>query len=375
LYGDYHLQYVVCSHEPDNWNFSESSDLSEVLLVLRKGEDNTEPTVFVNLWEQPKTSMEALAIVRAVSDQEPAQLDKGSGLCEVVIGEKKYGEVSQLSLDDHEVVPWTVPVAFAQTDLCRMAVTLSEGHLQLPGSTRVHRTRTTRLRNVATLGPDGRDIYDGFSIASSRTRYEALWGYDASAVSQLSQEPNKFLAPLTRALKGRNLRDADVLWGRAGTLMLPKELWLTTNRVAGVVLPEPALSNVWWPTRWISNSPHIRNAMERRLCLWFNSSLGLFTMLMQRQETRGAWVKFPKAWYEELQVVDLSSLNDSEGERLDRLWRRVGEEDLQPFPAMERDTVRERIDDVVAEVLGLPSLDPLRKLLAREPIISMEPQK
>jgi len=371
VFADYHLQYVVCSHEPNNWNFSESTDLSEVLLVLRKGLDNQGSTVFVNLWEQPKSSIEALAIVRTLENGEPAWLDD-EGLCELTVGERKYGEASQLSLLEHDRVPWAVPVAFAQTDLCRMAVALAEDKFVLPGSEKVHKLRTIPLSQVASLGPDGRDIYDGFSLANSRTRYPALWGHDANEMSHLSQSSNRYLAPRTKALEGRHLRDSHLLWSRAGTLMLSKELRLTTNSVVGVILPEPALSNVWWPTRWMSDSEIARTRMERRLCLWFNSSLGIFTMLMQRQETSGAWVKFPKAWYESLRVADLRILTQDKRRSLDELWNDVNEETLLPLPKIGQDEVRKTLDDGVADALGLPSFAPLRKLLGREPVISMQ---
>jgi hypothetical protein len=112
--------------------------------------------------------------------------------------------------------------------------------------------------------------------------------------------------------------------------------------------------------------------MERRLSLWFNSTLGLFSMLMQRQETQGAWVKFPKAWYGELQVLDLDSLNDKQLSILDNLWTQVQNSDLSPFPEISRDIVRKNIDDAFSQILGIPSLDELRNMLSREPMIAMQ---
>ena len=86
-------------------------------------------------------------------------------------------------------------------------------------------------------------------------------------------------------LPGRKLREANALWKQAGTLMLPKELRVNTSSMVAIVLDSEALSNVWWPARWKSNDESIRRRMERYLTLWFNSTLGLFTMLMQRQDT------------------------------------------------------------------------------------------
>ena len=72
---DAHLLYVVASHEPNNWNFSESTELSEVLLVIHKTGNKSagKRTVFINLWGQPKNSVEALALVRSVQAATPAK--------------------------------------------------------------------------------------------------------------------------------------------------------------------------------------------------------------------------------------------------------------------------------------------------------------
>jgi hypothetical protein len=135
------------------------------------------------------------------------------------------------------------------------------------------------------LGPDGRDICDGFSLTDSKTVYPAFWGYDSSKLCKLNQKHNKYLNSLVSPLPGRKLREANALWKQAGTLMLPKELRVNTSSMVAIVLDSEALSNVWWPARWKSNDESIRRRMERYLTLWFNSTLGLFTMLMQRQDT------------------------------------------------------------------------------------------
>lgn len=343
-------------------------------MVLAKSEiDESIPTKFINLWNQPKSSVEALAVIREAQRKTAADLTTTTGTCEIRTNGKKFGELTKLSRQELGSVSWALPVSFAQTDLCRAAYYLSQGKIFLPRLGRVGTLKTVKLSDVTTLGPDGRDIYDGFSLTNTPTSYPAFWGYDAETLSQLIQASNQFLNPLTEPLPGRHLRDANLLWSRSGTLMLPKELRLTTSRVVGVVLPSPALSNVWWPTRWLSEDAVRRTAMERRLALWFNSTLGLFTMLMQRQETEGAWVKFPKAWYEPLQILDLNSLDRSQIDALDALWTQIQNRDLLPFPQMSSDETRRIIDDAFSKILGIPALDQLRILLSREPIISMKP--
>jgi hypothetical protein len=153
--------------------------------------------------------------------------------------------------------------------------------------------------------------------------------------------------------------------------MLSKELRLTTAGLVAVVLPSPALSNVWWATRWISEDESECLVMERNLALWFNSTLGLVCMLMQRQETEGSWVKFPKVWYEELNIFDMRQLDNSQRKTLDNLWEQVHSGSILPIPQIENDPIRKMIDDAFSRVLEIPPVDQLRSMLAHEPSLSM----
>ena len=374
IFKKYHLQYVVSTHEPNNWYFSESSDISEVLLVLSKNKiKQSSPTIFINLIAQPKSSIEALTLAHIIKSKAIADLSSNSGTCEINTDEKKFGEAVKLTRKQIENTPWSLPISFAQTDLCRIAYKLfKEMLIILPGSEKTSRINLINLERIAKLGPDGRDIYDGFDLSNSITPYPALWGYDSKVINTIIQSSNKYLNPLPSPKKGRSLRDVTSLWIKSGRLMLPKELRLTTSSIVSVNLSLPALANVWWPTKWISDNEEISVLMEKRLSLWFNSTLGLFTMLMQRQETSGSWVKFPKNWYEKLSVLNLNSLDINHLNKLDDLWDEISKKILKPFPEMDQDENRKIIDDTFSEILGLPSLDILRNMLVREPFISMK---
>ncbi|RLI20812.1 hypothetical protein DRO45_03210, partial [Candidatus Bathyarchaeota archaeon] len=59
----YHVEYVITSYETNNqWNFSENTDLSEVLIVARKKRGGERPryTFFVNLWKKPSNELESI---------------------------------------------------------------------------------------------------------------------------------------------------------------------------------------------------------------------------------------------------------------------------------------------------------------------------
>jgi hypothetical protein len=93
-------------------------------------------------------------------------------------------------------------------------------------------------------------------------------------------------------------------------------------------------------------------------------------MLMQRQETRGAWVKFPKAWYETLTILDIRTLDSYQNRLLDNLWNQIRDKALMPFGKMDVDDNRKLIDNTFSEILGIPTIDPLRTMLCNEPMMS-----
>lgn len=109
--------------------------------------------------------------------------------------------------------------------------------------------------------------------------------------------------------------------------------------------------------------------MEQRLALWFNSTLGLFTLIMQRQETEGPWCKFPKAWYEGLPVLDLRTLSNYNLHALDDLWTSISDKEFLPIPQLANDPIRREIDNVFSKVLGIPALNEFREILGNEPLI------
>lgn len=370
ILDDYNLRYVVSSHEAGNWNFSEDTGLSETMIVA-DGKSDQEGTYYINLWKQPKAYAESLSLSNLVSNANEADLEN-RGVTELKAGNKKYGEIVKAQTQEEDL-PWVLPAAFAQSELVRSGYYLLDGTVYIPGLGEVGDIPMVNLDSRATLGPDGRDVYDGFNTTDSPTAYEALWGMDAEEANTLTQESNQYLSPLSEAKSGRPLRDANTLWGRAGSLMLPKELRLNTNSTAGVTLSDKALSNVWWPTRWDGVGEDENRRMEKHLALWLNSTLGLVGMLSQRQDTEGPFVKFPKAWWESTDVLDLDSLDEDQLERLDELWGEVSDKEFKPFPEMTDDDVREEIDDAFEEILDIEGLGTLREFLGREPVVTDEP--
>ena len=378
LADSYQVEYLIASQDPERWNFSESTSLSEVMLVARKlerGEDaSVKNTVVLNLWRNPDTAFEALAIYHTLINKPVPPGPRGQGALEFSLdrssGRVKLGEALAFPWGEMRNWPaWILPCAFAQSDLTRAAYFLSGGELWLPGRKGSAQVPLKPLRDFAILGPDVRDIHDGFKVSQSATAYQAFWGHDAQAITNLEQEPNAFLMPLSEAKAGRPLRKTEDLWPLAGKIMLAERIRLNSQRMICLRVSQLSLSNSWWPVSL--KEKFQREEIEKALALWLNSTLGLLLVIANRQETEGAWMKFKKPVLEKLPVLDFEGLSADQVRQLAAAYDEVRREELKPFPEMADDPVRDRIDQAVAKTLGLPDFSVLRRLLAQEPVVCL----
>jgi hypothetical protein len=378
LAKDYQVEFMVASQDPERWNFSESTSLSEVMLVARKlerGEDAADKsTVVLNLWRNPDTAFEALAIYHTLKSGSAPPGPQGQGALEFSLdrsaGREKLGEALAFPWGEVRSWPaWMLPCAFAQSDLIRAAYFITKGELWLPGRKGFAQVHLKPLRDFAVLGPDRRDIHDGFNVCQHATAFPAFWGHDAQAMTNLEQEPNAFLMPLAEAKATRTLRKAEDLWPLAGRIMMGERIRLNTQRLFCLRVSEIVLSNMWWPVSL--KEPFRNEEIEKALTLWLNSTLGLLLVLASRQETEGAWIDFKKPVLEALPVLDLGGLSAGQLGELAGAYDEVCREELRPFPEMAADTVRARIDAAVAQALNLPDFSVLRRLLAQEPVVCL----
>src|SRR2546430_12990399 len=92
------------------------------------------------------------------------------------------------------------------------------------------------------------------------------------------------------------------LWHLKARLLVAERLWLTTTRLVAIRTSEKVLSNTWWPI-----ATDYGGTLDKILALWFNSSLGLLSLIASRVDTRGAWIDLKKPILEELAVDDPSN--------------------------------------------------------------------
>ncbi len=365
--SEYVLDTVITSHDPMRWNFSDSTDLSEALLIATRRpriSDGVERrTTFVNLWRNPDGVLGAHRTARAITTTMPAKFEEtGTALLEV--DGQHVGEVFSIPESRLAGKKWA-GVQFARADVIRGALRLlGQGEVWVPGEGQSVGISLCRLGEVGQVGPDRRRLVDGFDRTSSLTAYPIVAGHDTEQRKSLVCSPDGYLSPLVKPRGGQRPGYGDHLWRQSSRLLVAERLRLDTARVVAMRSATRVLSNVWWPVRVGSPSD------EKGLAVWLNSSLGLLTVLAQRTSTEGGWVAMKKADLEELPILDLCRLSPRQFQALSDLFDEMAEEEFERLPGMAHCPARCRLDEGISKILGLPDLGKLRELLASEPVVS-----
>jgi hypothetical protein len=366
LLDNYQVEYIITSYEaPKEWNFSENTNLSEVLLVakkLKKGETNPY-TFFVNLQKKPTNEIESIYLgSQLIGLYESAKLydieNSNASPYGLKLHGKKSGEVYSAELAEN----FGFYNFFYQTELNRTALLLKKGIVHLPDQGIVGRVSLTTLEKIgAEIGPDRRQIHDSFSPTDTVESYRAMWGHESELVRTISQKPNSYLAPKDNE-RARNL------WKKRGRLLIVERLRLNTYRTLAVHCTEEVLSNVWWPVT-------IDNEKAKILTVWLNSTFGIVSSLPTTEVTEGPWIGFKKEALYQIPVPNIAKLKDKAKNVLLKLYDEVSHKTLKTIPEEFSDPTGTRriIDDGIKNALGLDgNMDALYKALSREPMITAE---
>ena len=364
--NDYVLDMVIVSHDPARWNFSDSTDLSEALLIATRrpanGNGAEHRTTFVNLWQNPKGVLDAHLVAEAVNSTQPARIeDSGTALLE--LDGEHVGEVFSIPESKLKGKQW-VGVQFARADVVRSALRLLEvGEVWIPGETGIGSVPMCRLDEIGEIGPDVRDVRDGFEPTDAVTAYPMVQNHDTDKRRRMTTHPDKYLAPLVKPRPGRRLKPLDTLWPKAGQLLVAERLRLNNARVIAMTAETPVLSNVWWPIKTENRE------WDKAVAAYLNSTLGLLAFLTNRNTTAGNWVKFKKSDLGESPILNPRRLTRSQLEGLSGLFDELADAEFERLPGMADCPARMALDEGVSEILGLPDLGRLRVLLASEPVV------
>ncbi len=172
----------------------------------------------------------------------------------------------------------------------------------------------------------------------------ALWHHNTSVTQSMLANADTHIR-----IVPSKARLAEKYWEQRGTLFLPQRIRLNTVRAVTVKTNIRMLSGAWTPCR-----PSIQgfdaNLVEKAICVFVNSSLGVLSMLGDRSNKIPSYPQFSLSDLRKLRVPELGqdAVRQMAG-AYDALCGQV----LLPLPRMNDDPVRRQLDDVVCKALGL----------------------
>ena len=346
LASHFHIETMVTSHDPERIYFSENTSIGEMLLVCRRwsaSKGAKPPTRVVNLARNPATPADAISVAAAI------EIDG--------ISSQGYGTAQRWPASRIDSGDWGA-VQFLSPYLCEKFIELRDAEL-FPA---------TALGSVADIGPEGRRIRDAFtrSAMPDAAGMIALWQHDTDVTQSMAAEWDAHLSA-----KPPKAHLAEKYWQQRSRLLLPHRIRLNTARVNCVSLDMPALGSGWTPCNF-HGSVHNNDVLEKCLCAFLNSTIGILAMLGNRSNKVPSYPQFSIDDLRKLVVPNFAAIDDAAVEQLAAAYDAHAEDVLLPLPEMDGDPVRRALDAAVVSALGLDgeTVAAIRRSLAMEPSVT-----
>jgi hypothetical protein len=346
LLRKFHLEHIVVSYDAENgYNFSESTSLSETLIVARKREPNgeNEETTITILHRKPTTSLEARALAfKIVSLKNDNYLE--------VNGSKAYVYRIPRRKLIKNLFNWGSLLAFPDPTLTEIAEGVLDGNIF---TTKIP---MIRLGEIAKIGIDRHQFNDVFKIVSEGTlgSYPAVYGGEEEIRLQMLVEPNACVVPNGKKTY-KESRPGEKLFDEfSSTLLVPNRIRVNTTHVIAMCSIKPVLSNIFYAVRLRNNEDIIKLKI---LCLWLNTSWGILSILANRTETEGGWISLNMTHWRLQPVLDVTRLDEEKIKELAEVFDKYSNKCLQRLPDQFKpdniDPIRKDIDENFLEVLNI----------------------
>ncbi len=300
------------------------------------------PTTIVNLYENPATPAEALGVARDIAE----------GNVENIKGTVQHWSHERIAQGDWGGVQFLSPY------LCEQFYELRLGQV----------FETRELGDLADLGPAGqgvRGIFDCSEIPDKDAMI-ALWYHKTNVTQKMLAKWDTYIKP-----KPSRENQAANLWSKRGHLMIVSRARLNTLRCAAVRLNDKVLGSHWIPCKPYANN-FSAVLMEKSLCAYFNSTIGIFAILGDRTNKIPSYPHFSMDDLRRIPVPDFDAMSASQVTALATAFDTLCNFTLLPLPQIMADETRQALDRVVIDALDIQPeiVANIRRELSREPSIT-----
>jgi hypothetical protein len=388
--NNYDVEYIITSWQRSA--FSESTQYREILLILKKlrssGEHEIPKCKVVDLKSLPRNMEEARSTAEEI--REVTSEYDSKRIAATIITQEELKE----TLDN-----WFVHIASLDPKISKTWVSLRSHAAKrlLTFSDYLKKRKLDIIRGVETKGVFGFPFYEAFVV---REPNRALKSYDIWFAAKIEDRrilaKNRFTNEsieierkklrygirrasgmnaidlsdsqdfvITESFQGmekllpsksvQNFKRHCGSWqkyveSRFGKFLVSRRFNLSAigTHYLAYYSDEPTTGQNMWSLKGVNDEE------ARILSLWFNSTLNLLQVYLQRVETEGAWMEINDGMLNDFMLIDIDSLNRNEKKHLLDLFKDIGKAES---PSMleqlkTRFAARREMDTMFLQVMG-----------------------
>lgn len=374
LLTKYEIEYIISNYDPEDknnkesitepWNWSENTDLGEILLIARKTKKSLDEkyTTFVNLWKKPVNEIQSLKItsdaIKTREAKEKANFFEDTGNPSQVTLDEKIVGVIYNTPQKYLKINFLIPCLFANPVLNKFIFKILNNNL-FP---------LTSLGNKTTkLGVDRKVIETNFNLVEYNTFYPVLWGHSTTLNTIYLDNNYQYVLP-----KKENKEKAIKIYEENKShLLIAERIWTNTLSILSIYSKKPIIASLFWEVSLEESEAKILN-------LWFNSTFGFLLILAFSINNKGNWFNLKKEQLFQLPVIDTKKLSKEDRKSLLNLFDKLKNEQFNPFPeefklAAQGKGNRKLIDEEILKIFNLNiDLQPYYEIISQEPIITLK---
>ncbi|MCY4418942.1 MAG: N-6 DNA methylase [Cytophagales bacterium] len=331
LADHWHIEQVITSHDPKRIFFSFETKINECLVIARRKREGevTPPTYFTNLYKNPKTDAEAVCF----------HLNPG-----------KWGQTTPWSAEHMGKGIWT-PAAFYSPNLSEAILNLSK------------ESGLTPLEKIVKVlnywGVDKSSTKKGRLRLVEVPQDRKALRYHKEHLNTMLGKPDSYI----QLERGQEDKAKAYFQQNSARLLLSHQWFPKTQAIAAVYMEEAVMAGNWHPAQ-VKQSQN-QKEIERALCAWFNSTLGVLTLFSVGSHK----IPYPALKTVPLRGLPVPDVRDASVRKpLAAVQKAYEKSPLKVLKDAQTDEVRKALDDAVKKALNLDwDIDKIRKTLSEEP--------
>jgi len=341
LASDYHVETIVVSFDPEKgYNFSESTDLSECLLIATKKNEHLDEgkTKFVMLLNKPETDIAAASLANKISQGECYVEINGASAFVISVGREELVD----NLDN-----WGRFVSLPNLKILKILNQLLRGEIRV-GETERKFPITKFDELISTIGINRCELGNNFNKVGKKAygALKILYGGGEEKRKRMGISPNQYALPIKRGER--------IFQQKAGHLLVPDRIRWDTTHAISLLSEEKTFGNMFFAINLKNESINKLKA----LCLWLNTTWGILTVLSNRQETEGAWTSLVMGHWRTLLVLNVDELSNNRLEKVAEVFDKFKNTDLGRIPQQynvetELHKSRLELDKTFLEAIGI----------------------